>query len=366
MEDKKLKILIADDEDGLRLSMAGIIEMEGHEVLDASNGFDAIELVKQHSFDIAFLDIKMPGIDGVETFKQIKKFSPETVVVMMTAYAVQHLIKEAIDEGAYACINKLFDMEKIMETIKDVSKKPFIMVVADDQKLCETMNKNFTDLGFNVVTKSSETEGLELVNRKIPDVVFLDSAGGNQSALDIFKKFKDSLGDKCPKTILLSGNPKDNNLDEIRKLGAVEYMQKPLKLDLLKAAIDKISDKNKKLKVCVVDDDKSLCDSLKSLLANSGYDVETAYSGDEALKKMTGDDFKIVILDIRLPDINGVDIYEKIKVSNPGIGVIFMSGFSQEENIDKIAKTNNYIYLNKPFDPENLIKLLDEIKAAKQ
>lgn len=123
MEDKKLKILIVDDEDGLRLSMAGIIEMEGHEVFDADSGLNAIELAKQHRFDVAFLDIKMPGINGVETFKQIKKINPATTVVMMTAYAVQHLIKEALDEGAYACISKPFDMEKIMETIKDISRK---------------------------------------------------------------------------------------------------------------------------------------------------------------------------------------------------------------------------------------------------
>ena len=123
MEDRKLKILIVDDEDGLRLSMAGIIEMDGHEVLDANNGYDAIELAKQHTFDIAFFDIKMPGINGVETFKQIKKISPKTVSVMMTAYAVQHLIQEALDEGAYACISKPFDMEKIMATIKDISSR---------------------------------------------------------------------------------------------------------------------------------------------------------------------------------------------------------------------------------------------------
>lgn len=123
MEDRKLKILIVDDEDGLRLSMAGIIEMEGHEVFDASNGHDAIELAKQHSFDLAFFDIKMPGINGVETFKQIKKINPKMISVMMTAYAVQHLIQEALNEGAYACISKPFDMEKIMETIKDISQK---------------------------------------------------------------------------------------------------------------------------------------------------------------------------------------------------------------------------------------------------
>ena len=365
MDDKKLKILIADDEDGLRLSMAGIIEMEGHEVLDANDGYGAIELAKQHSFDIAFLDIKMPGINGVETFKAIKKISPETVVVMMTAYAVGHLIKEAISEGAYACINKPFDMEKIMETIKDVSKKPFIVVIEDDQALCEVMSKKFKDQGFNVATKTSATEGEELLERKIPDVILLDTSISGANSIDTFKKIKERLGDKCPKTILLGTTPPDSNIEEIKKLGVVEYLQKPLNTEGMKSAIDKLLDKNNKLKICIVDDNKPFCDSLKSALSSGGYDVDTAYSGDEALTKMTNEEFKIVILDIRLPDVNGVEIYEKIKNLRPGIGVIFVSGYSQDENVKMIAKNNNYIYLHKPFDPENLIKLLDEIKEFK-
>ena len=371
MEDKKkLKILIADDEDGLRLSMAGIIEMEGHEVITAVNGYEAIDFAKQNSFDIAFLDIKMPGINGVETFKQIKKISPETVVVMMTAYAVQHLIKEAISEGAYACINKPFDMDKIMNTIKEVSKKPFVFVIEDDPGLCSALNKKFKEQGYNVVTRSSGTEGVELVQRKIPDVLFLDIAKNDGTEIQSFLKMKESFGDKCPKTILFCNDPEDSAFDEIKKLGAVDCVKKPLGAEELKNALGKILDKDKKLKICIVDDDKSLCDSLKNSLTTEGYDVDTAYSGDEALKKMSSDTFKngdqkIVILDVRLPDVNGLDIYDKIKIAHPGIGVIFISGFEQDEKFASTIKKNNYTYLLKPFDPENLIKMIEHIRETK-
>jgi two-component system, NtrC family, response regulator HydG len=367
MENKKLKILIADDEDGLRLSMAGIIEMEGHEVVTAADGYEAIECAKKNSFDIAFLDIKMPGINGVETFKQIKKITPETVVVMMTAYAVQHLIKEAISEGAYACMNKPFDMDKIMETIKEVSRKPFVVVIEDDPTLCTTFDKKLKEQGLNVVTRSSGAEGVELVQRRMADVIFLHLT---KNSLEAFKKMKESLGDKAPKIILLGNDPADPVITEIQKLGAAEFMKEPLNAEEMKDAIGKVLMKNKKLKVCIVDDDKSMCDSLKDLLASGGYDVDTAYTGDEMLKKMgddafKSDDLKIVILDVRLPDVNGLEIYEKIKSVNPGIGVIFISGVELGDNVDSTIKKNNYIYLHKPFDPENLISMIERIRAMK-
>jgi len=362
MDNKKLKILIADDEDGLRLSMAGIIEMEGHEVITAINGYEAVECAKQNSFDIAFLDIKMPGINGVETFKQIKQFSPETIVVMMTAYAVQHLIKEAISEGAYACISKPFDMDKIMETIKEVAKKPFVVVIEDDPALCETLSQKFKEQGFNPVTRSSGVEGIELIQRKIPDVIFLDATDDGKNALETYKKMKETLGNNCPKVILLGNDPEDPVISEIKKLGAVEFMQKPLNAEYLK----KIIGKDKKLKVFIVDDDKTLCESLKNVLESEGYDVDTAFSGREALKKMDSGAFETVILDVRLPDVNGLEIYEKIKSVHPGLGVIFISGFSQNDSVDNtIMNKNTYTYLHKPFNPESLIKMLENIKEAR-
>jgi len=115
-----MKILIADDEEGLRLSMAGILELEGHCVVTAADGFEAIDKAKQETFDIIFLDIKMPGINGVETYKEIKKILPRAVAVMITAFAINDLIREALHEGAFACITKPFEMDTIFSIIRDI------------------------------------------------------------------------------------------------------------------------------------------------------------------------------------------------------------------------------------------------------
>ena len=114
-------ILVVDDLKSLRLTLAGILEDEGHSVTVVEDGYQAIEAVKKTHFDVAFMDIKMPGINGVEAFNEFKKIDPGTVVIMMTAYSVDELVKKAVDEGAYTCIYKPFDVEGVIELVGKIA-----------------------------------------------------------------------------------------------------------------------------------------------------------------------------------------------------------------------------------------------------
>lgn len=120
---KKLKILIVDDEPGMRETLSDILADKGYEVEAADDGFKAIELIKKKFYDLAFMDIKMPGINGVETLKQVKRISPETMVAMMTAYSVEDLIKKALQEGAYGIFHKPLDMDKVISVVNELSTK---------------------------------------------------------------------------------------------------------------------------------------------------------------------------------------------------------------------------------------------------
>jgi len=120
----KANILVVDDLRSIRLTLGGILEDEGYNVVLAENGYQAIEMAKQTPFDLIFMDIKMPGINGVQTFREIKKVNPQAVVIMMTAYSVEDLIKEALEEGAYAVVYKPFDIEKILSLIESALRCP--------------------------------------------------------------------------------------------------------------------------------------------------------------------------------------------------------------------------------------------------
>ena len=114
----KTNILVVDDLKSMRLTLGVILEDKGYNVVLAENGYQAIEATKQTSFALIFMDVKMPGINGVQTFREIKKISPKAVVIMMTAYSVEELVREALDEGAYSVVYKPFDIEKIVTLTK--------------------------------------------------------------------------------------------------------------------------------------------------------------------------------------------------------------------------------------------------------
>jgi DNA-binding NtrC family response regulator len=120
----KTNILVVDDLKSIRQTLSGMLGDEGYNVVLAEDGYQAIEIAKQIPFDFVFMDIKMPGINGVQTFREIKKISPQAVVIMMTAYSVEDLVREALGEGAYGVVYKPFDIEKIVNIIDSALRCP--------------------------------------------------------------------------------------------------------------------------------------------------------------------------------------------------------------------------------------------------
>lgn len=118
----KASILIVDDNISMCKTTSFVLKRKGYGVEIAEDGLEAIEEVKRRPFEVIFIDIKMPLMNGVETYKKIKAIRPEAVVIMMTAYAVEDLVQESIQEGAYGVVYKPLDMEKVIALIERARK----------------------------------------------------------------------------------------------------------------------------------------------------------------------------------------------------------------------------------------------------
>ena len=130
MQTKKTMVLLVDNDDGISVRLEGVIEDVGYLVCGVEDGYQDIELVKQIDFHWVFMDIRMPGLNGVETYLEIKKISPSSKVVMMTGFSNGELVKNALDEGVHSLIHKPFKVSRIIDTLRGVLKTETVLVAA--------------------------------------------------------------------------------------------------------------------------------------------------------------------------------------------------------------------------------------------
>ncbi len=108
-------------------------------------------------------------------------------------------------------------------------------------------------------------------------------------------------------------------------------------------------------KILIVDDDKSVRDFLGRFLSMKGYEhVQSVETGQQAVETVKKDNFKLVLLDIKLPDMDGIDVLRKIKQLSNNTAVIMMTGFPEEEKAKQMIQEGAYDYIIKPFDLDYL------------
>ena len=117
-------------------------------------------------------------------------------------------------------------------------------------------------------------------------------------------------------------------------------------------------------RILVIDDEELVAESLKKLLKKSGYEVEIVRSGKEAIEKIKESDYDLIVSDIRMPDINGVEVVKKIreylkKEGKPAVPEILITGYASKENLEEAQKLEVADYIYKPF---NIREFLEVVK----
>jgi len=116
------KILVVDDEQGIREMLEICLSRQGHEITCEVNGVAALSRCKKGSYDVVIADIKMPKMDGITLLNRVKEISPETIFIMITAFASFETAKEAEQEAAYDYITKPFDIDEVQRKIDSALK----------------------------------------------------------------------------------------------------------------------------------------------------------------------------------------------------------------------------------------------------
>lgn len=115
---KRGTVLLVDDEEGMVRTLRDILLGHDFDVTVARNGAEAVDLAEEYRPDFIVMDIRMPGISGLEAYRRIKHFAPATPVAFMTAYSDSMLIAQALEEGALRVFTKPLDLDELLRTIE--------------------------------------------------------------------------------------------------------------------------------------------------------------------------------------------------------------------------------------------------------
>ena len=118
----EIAVLVVDDEMNLTLAMRRLLSAEGYRTETANSGEEALHKAKESHYDIVFLDVTMPGMNGLETFVKLGQAAPDSAVVMITGYGktLKAVIEEARTLGVRAVIDKPFKINQITEAIREI------------------------------------------------------------------------------------------------------------------------------------------------------------------------------------------------------------------------------------------------------
>ncbi|MGY5854727.1 MAG: response regulator [Candidatus Thorarchaeota archaeon] len=241
---EKPHIMIVDDNVNLSKMMARILKMKGFEVTVTNGGHQAVETaIETPTIDIVFMDIKMPDINGVEAYKRLKRFLPDTRVVMMTAYAVEELIQDALHEGAYGVLYKPVNFDEVVSLIGKLMEETgeaSILVVDDEDGIRTTFEKTLTKKGHSVKTASSGEEAVKLAEDNPFDILFIDMKLPGIDGLDTYLSIK--LIRPNAVAIIVTGHALDmtNRVERLMLSSAYSCLRKPVDMAQVFGVLDEI------------------------------------------------------------------------------------------------------------------------------
>jgi CheY-like chemotaxis protein len=222
-----LSILVVDDDMDNAMSLAELFEMEGHRVQAVHSGEAAIEAYKTAQFDIAFMDVMMPGKNGVESFLEIKKLQPDAKVYMMTGYSVEQLLQQAIENGAMGVLSKPLSTAKVLAVLQDVHPAGIVLIAEDDPDFGPELKQLIESTGMQCELVQNGRDALAKVMAGGVDILILDLKMPLIDGVEVYAQLKEA--GRTVKTIIITGNGAEyaNTFDAIKDVAITGILNKP-------------------------------------------------------------------------------------------------------------------------------------------
>lgn len=400
----KAKILVVDDEVKICRNVEKILAKDDYDVSWASSADEALEKMAKESYSLLISDIIMPGMNGLEFLKLVKNQWPLTKVIMFTAYASTDTAVKAMRLGAVDYIPKPFTPDELRLPVELALTGELIEASPTEQEI-EAINVIDIDSPFDTdeVAKYTDEDYAKSVSRS--DIPI---AGGPNPELlenycelgamvcEIFAKVGGTCKGgmktgKCPQIEArkkkaarqkqgfdpnkLIGIDMPFDYEEVAAITGPEYVQylerdgyaflpyeqlkknaarflatepepAPVSLEVVEDAVQH--------DILVIEDEVAVNNNIRKILAKKGYQVDQAVTKEEALQKIEQRGYRLVLLDLKIPGVKGLELLRAIREKRPESMVIIITGYASIETAKETARLGAVAYLPKPFTPNEI------------
>ncbi|MEW6585963.1 MAG: sigma-54 dependent transcriptional regulator [Nitrospirota bacterium] len=187
-------ILVVDDEEGIRESLSGVLEDEGYESLPSESGEEAIRIVREQNPDLVMLDVWLPGVDGIETLKQMKEAKPDLPVIMISGHGNIELAVKATREGAYDFLEKPLSLERVVLTVRRALERRSLE--AENKSLRQDLTRKWRIVGSSQRMRQL-LEQTEMAAKSNSRVLVLGESGSGKELVAHILHEKSPRADKA-------------------------------------------------------------------------------------------------------------------------------------------------------------------------
>jgi DNA-binding response OmpR family regulator len=235
------RILIVDDEPDTCANLSDILTDVGYQIDTAHDGLSALELVKKNPYDIALLDLRMPGMDGLELYRRIRQISSETVAIVVTAYASSDTAQSVLATGAWKIVPKPVHIGNLLSFVSQALDSPLVLVVDDDHDLCENLWELLHERGYRVGIAHDLPEAETKLGEHKFHVVLIDmklpSGNGHELLTSLRRVNKEA------RAVLITGfaGEMEQKVQRALESGANAVCYKPFDVEKLLATVHELS-----------------------------------------------------------------------------------------------------------------------------
>jgi DNA-binding NtrC family response regulator len=302
----KVKVLLVDDEEDYVRTMAERLEMRDVPSRVATSGAEALKMVQAEAPDVMVLDLRMPGIDGMQVLERVKDEHPQVQVIILTGHGSDKEEQEARALGAFEYLQKPADTGQLLDTITAAWKR-----------------------GLKVAA--------ELVR---------DSKRKFDRTMEAAAWAEAGVADM-----------------------AVEALEEPARAAEVPEAASPApparASRSGALKVLLVDDEEDYVRTMAERMGMRDLGSEVALTGERALEMIEDDVPDVMVLDVRMPGMGGLEVLARVKERHPEVEVIVLTGFGSDEDEHEARRLGAYEYLRKPVDISELVTIIRRAGRAR-